>query len=84
MNIFKPSKVLAVLAALAMVVIGVTPAHATHLRGAVGTVTYDSVAKTVTINSTMVERKDACAPSAYSLTNTMCTYFGFQIGRAHV
>ena len=77
MNIFKPSKVLAVLAALAMVVIGVTPAHATHLRGAVGTVTYDSVAKTVTINSTMVERKDACAPSAYSLTNTMCTYFGF-------
>jgi hypothetical protein len=60
-----------------MVAVGVTPAEATHLRGAVGTVTYDSVAKTVTVKSTMVERKDACAPSAYSLTNTMCTYFAF-------
>jgi hypothetical protein len=76
-KIFKPSKVAAVLVALGLVFVGVTPAHATHLRGAVGTVTYDSVAKTVTVNSTMVERKDACATWAPGNTNTMCTFFGF-------
>lgn len=77
MNILKSSKALSVVIALALVFTGVSPAHATHLRGAVGTVTYDSVAKTVTVNSTMVERKDACASWAPGNTNTMCTFFGF-------
>jgi hypothetical protein len=67
-----------------MAVTGLVPAQATHLRGAVGTVKYDAVAKTVTINSTMVERKDACA--TYSSTNSLCTYFPFptiaQVDRA--
>ena len=65
----------ALVAALALVFAGITPANATHLRGAVGTLVYDASAKTVTLTSTMVERKDAC-PSATS-TGTLCTYFAF-------
>jgi outer membrane protein OmpA-like peptidoglycan-associated protein len=65
----------ALIAALALVFAGLTPANATHLRGAVGTLVYDATAKTVTLTSTMVERKDAC-PSATS-TGTLCTYFAF-------
>jgi outer membrane protein OmpA-like peptidoglycan-associated protein len=65
----------ALIAALALVFAGLTPANATHLRGAVGTLVYDAAAKTVTLTSTMVERKDAC-PSSTS-TGTLCTYFAF-------
>ena len=65
----------ALVAALALVFAGLTPANATHLRGAVGTLTYSASAKTVTLTSTMVERKDAC--TTYSSTNSLCTYFAF-------
>jgi outer membrane protein OmpA-like peptidoglycan-associated protein len=65
----------ALIAAVALVFAGLTPANATHLRGAVGTLVYDASAKTVTLTSTMVERKDAC-PSATS-TGTLCSYFAF-------
>ena len=67
--------VITLIAALALVFTGLTPAEATHLRGAVGTVTYDAAAKTVTVNSLMIERKDACL--TYSATNSMCTTFAF-------
>jgi len=63
---------------------GVGPAQATHLRGAVGTIVYDSGFKTVTVTSTMVERKEACYyPSTSSSlggaqpTGSLCTFFGF-------
>ncbi len=65
----------ALVAALALVFAGLTPANATHLRGAVGTLTYSASAKTVTLTSTMVERKDAC--TTYSSSNSLCTYFAF-------
>jgi phosphodiesterase/alkaline phosphatase D-like protein len=66
---------LGLMLAFLMALSGITPAQATHLRGAVGTVSYDATAKTVTVNSTMVERKDACA--TYSSTNSLCTFFPF-------
>jgi phosphodiesterase/alkaline phosphatase D-like protein/outer membrane protein OmpA-like peptidoglycan-associated protein len=66
---------LGLMLALLMALSGISPAQATHLRGAVGTVSYDAKAKTVTVNSTMVERKDAC--TTYSATNSMCTFFPF-------
>jgi outer membrane protein OmpA-like peptidoglycan-associated protein len=65
----------ALIAAVALIFAGLTPANATHLRGAVGTLVYDASAKTVTLTSTMVERKDAC-PTA-TTTGTLCTYFAF-------
>ena len=52
-----------------------SPVQATHLRGAVGSIVYDHTAKTVTITSTMVERKDACPTSGSS--GSLCTYFAF-------
>jgi hypothetical protein len=67
--------VVSVVAALAIVFGGLAPAQATHLRGAIGTITYDATAKKVTVNSLMVERKDACA--TYSASNSLCTFFGF-------
>jgi phosphodiesterase/alkaline phosphatase D-like protein/outer membrane protein OmpA-like peptidoglycan-associated protein len=66
---------LGLMLSLLMALTGISPAQATHLRGAVGTVSYDAAAKTVTVNSTMVERKDACA--TYSSTNSLCTFFPF-------
>jgi hypothetical protein len=66
------SWVISILTVIAVMFTGLAPAHATHLRGAVGTVTYDATAKTVTVKSLMVERKDACAP--YSASNSMCTF----------
>jgi uncharacterized repeat protein (TIGR02543 family) len=76
------------LVSLAILITGVTPAHATHLRGAVGYIKYDSVAKTITINSTMVERKDACPPATANTnlssaqgsqmpSGGLCTFFAF-------
>jgi outer membrane protein OmpA-like peptidoglycan-associated protein len=65
----------ALVAALGLIFTGVVPANATHLRGAVGSMVYDYTAKTVTLTSTMVERKDAC--STYSSSNSLCTYFAF-------
>ena len=65
----------ALVAALGLIFTGVVPANATHLRGAVGSMVYDATAKTVTLTSTMVERKDACA--TYSSSNSLCTYFAF-------
>jgi phosphodiesterase/alkaline phosphatase D-like protein len=67
----------ALITAILLVFTGVAPAQATHLRGAVGTVTYDAASKTVTVNSLMLERKDACL--TYSATNTMCTNFAFPV-----
>ena len=75
----------ALVAALALTFAGVVPAHATHLRGAVGFIKYDAAAKTVTVNSTMVERKDACTvttnlSSAHGdamPTSGLCTFFSF-------
>jgi hypothetical protein len=81
---FGVRRLAALLVTAALTLAGVVPASATHLRGAVGTVVYDSVAKTVTVTSTMVERKDACsqadASSAIGSTmpsGSMCTFFGF-------
>ena len=50
------------------------PASATHIRAAVGTAVYNPTAKTVTLTSTMAERKDAC-PTLGS--GTLCTFFAF-------
>jgi uncharacterized repeat protein (TIGR02543 family) len=85
--------VIALMAALALVFTGLTPAQATHLRGAVGYVAYNASAHTVTINSTMVERKDACLNGSLQYTNnldsslaspnnvlptsSLCTFFAF-------
>jgi uncharacterized repeat protein (TIGR02543 family) len=82
--------VMALLAALALIFTGLTPAQATHLRGAVGYVQYSATAHTVTVNSTMVERKDACLNGTSQYTNnigsalgstlptsSLCTFFGF-------
>jgi len=59
---------------LGLVTSFLSPAQATHLRGAVGSIVYDHTAKTVTITSTMVERKDACPSGG---TASLCTYFSF-------
>lgn len=80
----------ALVAALTLAFSGMTPANATHLRGAVGYIKYDPVAKTVTVNSTMVERKDACLNGSTAYTSnlssalgstmpsaSLCTFFGF-------
>ncbi|MEY4742763.1 MAG: putative Ig domain, partial [Actinomycetota bacterium] len=76
------------LVSLAILITGVTPVHATHLRGAVGYIKYDATAKTITINSTMVERKDACPPATANTnlssangdampSGSLCTFFAF-------
>ena len=77
--------VAATAAALALTFSGVVPAQATHLRGAVGYIKYDASAKTITVNSTMVERKDACtvttnlssANGDAMPTSGLCTFFSF-------
>lgn len=56
----------------------ISPAQATHLRGAVGSVVYNHTGKTVTITSTNVARKDACKDSAaVAAGGSLCTFFAF-------
>ena len=64
-----------VLGLLALFTSFLSPAQATHLRGAIGSVVYNHTANTVTITSTNVARKDACA--TLSATNSLCTFFAF-------
>ena len=77
-----PRRRIAVLLTLFLTLGFLQTAQATHLRGAVGVASYDPSTKKVTLTSTMVERKDACATNYTGL----CTFFAFptivQINRA--
>ena len=68
----------ALIALIALFTSLISPAEATHLRGAVGSIVYSVSAKTVTITSTNVARKDACKDSAaVAAGGSLCTFFAF-------